>query len=225
LVRKQANRKEVNALLRDDDVITAIDSMSIAHDGTIEVSSGERASYFYYITQQQVGDSINLKVWRNAGWVNVRYPLTKRLSDIYSMSSNGSLYVPDYLIIGGIVFTELSHDYLNLFEGSVGLLDQYMDDLIKDYATERAAPIVVSERFPHKINQGYEFEDQILKSVNGKPVASLSELRTMLLGNKQSWIKLGFEPTKDIIVFSKEQLWEARDEIIDSYDLEQEKVF
>jgi len=88
---------------------------------------------------------------------------------------------PRYLIKGGIIFTELSLPYLQLYGESwesrapITLLDAYNNP--GDYEKGRKRLVIISRIHPTRATQGYEgIRDDIVNKVNGVKIADIPSL-------------------------------------------------
>jgi len=90
---------------------------------------------------------------------------------------------PDYLIVGGLVFEELTRPYLASWgdwtrRAPPRLLVAIDRDPQEETGTGTRRLVLLSSVLPDTANLGYqELRDLIVERVNGRPVASLQDLR------------------------------------------------
>ncbi|MGJ8695909.1 MAG: PDZ domain-containing protein [Verrucomicrobiaceae bacterium] len=131
----------------------------------------------------QVGEKISAEVLRDGEILNLEFTLKKssdRLVPTHLFDQ-----APPFLIKGGLVFQELSKPYLQAFgkdwtsRAPLNLLDVLSHP--DDYEEGRRRIVVLTRVIPTQATIGYErISNQIVKSINGKPVAGLPELEKAL---------------------------------------------
>jgi hypothetical protein len=128
------------------------------------------------------GDSIAVKVLRDGERLMVATPLVR----IEAHSDRIPAYVyghgPNYSVVGGLVFQELTVPYLSTFgewrrRGPPRLLIAY-DREGNMPAPERPRIVLLSSVLPDAANLGYEgVRDVIVERVNGRTIGSMDDLR------------------------------------------------
>ncbi len=129
------------------------------------------------------GDAMPVKVLREGK----RLDLTLTLKAMRPEQDRVPPYVfgrgPDYLIVGGLVFEELTRPYLASWgdwtrRAPPRLLVAIDRDPQEETATGTRRLVLLSSVLPDTANLGYqELRDLIVERVNGRPVASLQDLR------------------------------------------------
>jgi len=174
---------ETHERLRPNDVLLEIADHPVGSDGTI-LYKGNRVHGAVLFDQVQHGGTIDLKVWRDGAALDLRLPLYVNRAD----RIEGRQYdPPPYLVVGGLVFTELSLDYLLSLgrdwrhqAGPLALQALFNRDKL-DEASARARPIVLSKILRHPINVDFGVEPRsVLTELNGLPVRSMDELAAAL---------------------------------------------
>ena len=114
-------------VLKSNDIILSIDSIRIANDATISFQEGgkylERVLFNNYLSQLFPNDIIKLEILRNHTKMNLSLPVFVSQSLIPSVllqrkqntkhTTNIMGVDPSYLVIGGMVFTTLTKEYLD----------------------------------------------------------------------------------------------------------------
>ncbi|CAF0726582.1 unnamed protein product [Adineta steineri] len=102
----------LSKVLKKDDVITAIDNVPIADDGTIYFRRGERLNFKYLEKLKFVDDTITFTIIRQGRELTLTSPLDNNptLVPLHCHDKH-----PEYLIYAGIVFTVLTRFYLYEF--------------------------------------------------------------------------------------------------------------
>jgi len=203
------------------DVLLAIDGHNIAEDGTIELD-GNMIGFSELIERKQWGDEVNLQIMRNLAVTNVTVPLTPPedpfvFRNIYDKQ-------PEYCILGGLVFSPLSRNYLaTIGRGLDGVNQQQLlyasqyakiDDLWQD----RSQFVVLIKRLPHPVNSyAAPFMQGLVSEVNGIHIGSLADLERAIKTPQGGYHIIKFEGMDDYIVMDAEQVKRSEKEILTRY--------
>ena len=164
------------------DALLSIDGLPIAQDGTVSLG-GHNVHFAELLERKQWGASVKFEIRRGGADRKVLVPLTNpRDPFVYR-----NLYDerPRYFVLGGLVFSQLTREYLRTVERlrsdeRVQQLFYYseyakQDDLYKG----RDEFVVLIRRLPHPVNTyADEFVNGIVESVNGIPIRNLSDVKT-----------------------------------------------
>ena len=101
-----------DGVLRENDVILAIDGADLADDGTIEIRSGERTNWAWAAQRHQIGSTIPLTIWRDGESMEVEITLSQNQHENRLVAAKRFDVKPDFYIFGGLIFAPLSRDYL-----------------------------------------------------------------------------------------------------------------
>src|SRR6185369_12726758 len=131
---------------------------------------------------------------------------------------------PRYLVIGGLVFTELSQNYLETWGDEwlrkIPLFLRYLfyhSDEDQQFNRFRSF-VVLARRLPHEINMYAEgFQNAVVKAVNGKAVFSFEEFQELLKSLTNSYLRINFHDREDPLFLPVESLTKAHREINSSY--------
>jgi S1-C subfamily serine protease len=207
--------------LKVKDVLLEIDGHAIANDGSIAYD-GNRSPFHEILERKQWGDSIAFKLWRDGREARVAMPLRNPpdpfvYRNVYDQR-------PEYLIVGGLVFSPLNREYLrsqnhNRENRNVRQLNYYteyakIDGLYKG----RLAFIVLIRRLPHAVNAYMgDFVNGIVEEVNGMPVGHLSELKTALSFPKEGFHVFHFAGLDESLVLDAQTALRVGPEILERY--------
>lgn len=138
------------------------------------------------------GDRIKLKILRDKKEIFVNLPLK---SFPYKSIAIPHMHIfgrnPNYTIIGGFIFTELTEFLLKEWGGNwrskVDKKLLYLLDYKKFHAQKQSGKILILVQvLPDDSNNGYHnLGMEIIKSVNGKPVKSLKEMEKLLVNSRE----------------------------------------
>ncbi|NQY31879.1 MAG: trypsin-like peptidase domain-containing protein [Coraliomargarita sp.] len=186
---------KTHELLQPNDVLLEVSGYEVGSDSMVQYK-GNRVHAAVLFDNIQHGDTVDLKVWRDGAAVDIELPLFVNREDRIA----GNQYnAPPYLIVGGLVFTELSVNYLNglgndwrktvgpetiyelLFRGQMG------------EAASRSKPIVLSKVLKHPSNVDFGIRTRdILSHVNGHEIHSIQDLADALEKRSDDFHRFNF---------------------------------
>ena len=145
--------------VRRGDVVTHIDNVPLANDGTVPFrAGGGRIAFSYLLSQRYVGESSTMKILRGGNALPPKKVPLRVHSLLVPESSEHrktgvrcpDLRLPSYLIIGGVVFTPLCEPYLR---------SEYGDDF------DQKAPIKLLDRWQYGIKESADAQVVVLSQV------------------------------------------------------------
>ncbi len=165
--------------LYQGDVILEVDSHPLANDGTVLLRPGLRVSNSYLTNGRQLGDTINMTIWRGSARQSISIPLTTLFGSAELVKIPQYDIKPEYVIIAGILFTPLSYNYLATWgdswfkDGPTNLLKHYFETRQK--ADEEV--VIINGFLSSEMTAGYQdmATDKRVKKINGKDFANFSE--------------------------------------------------
>lgn len=206
-----------------DDVLLEIDGLPVGNDGSVPFISGDRIDLNYFFTKYQLGDAIPIRLLRNGNEKLIDYTFKYNNSDIMLVTRHFSGFVPDYEILAGLVFQELSYDYLVTSFGEEDY-PSWMLNVYHDYkkAWNRIEKAVfLSTILPDEINIDYDdFEDRRVVSVNGNKVDNLDDFRKAIKNNNKKFHSIQFDKPSNKILLSKKYIHERESIIKERYNVD-----
>jgi len=132
-------------------------------------------------------------------------------------------FVPDYEILAGLIFQELSYDYLiTLF--SEEDYPSWMVNILNDYKkrwNQKEKAVFLSSILPDEINIDYEdYEDKRVINVNGKKIDNLDEFRLAIKDNNNKFHSIQFDKPSNKILLNKEYVQERESIINELYNID-----
>ena len=186
---------KTHELLRVNDVILEVSKQEVGSDGMI-LYEGNRVHCSVLFDEAQHGEAITLKLWRAGKAIELELPVYVNRADRISGNQHKE---PPYLIVGGLVFTELSMNYLgslgrNLGE-NLGSRTHY-ELFYRSYRSEelaRAKPVVLSKVLKHSSNVDFGVATRdVVTEVNGHTINSISELKAALISSTDDFHRFRF---------------------------------
>jgi S1-C subfamily serine protease len=212
-------------LVEPGDVLLAVDDHPISFDGNIQYF-GYNLNFDQIAEQKQIGEALKVTLWRKLRRMEVTIPL-KGLPDAERIRSRFDV-APEYLIYAGFVFMPLDQEYLNTFGNFWQSADKHL--LYAHFfrpVEEPSAPVgsvVLTRVLPASLNRGYRnLANSIVSTVNGQPIATLSELDKALSGAKGATIEITLQPGGVQVVLEREAARRAHAEILASYGIARDR--
>jgi S1-C subfamily serine protease len=191
-----------DAGLKPGDVLLKVDGRVIDQDGNYEDERFGKISLAHYVsTALQAGQTIPIVVWRDGAEVELEGTLAPRnrsrmLSQPYLFDTP-----PDYVVVGGLVFSELSRQFLREWgprwpdEAPLKLV--YLDRFQSELPPDRGKIVFISSVLPGPDTLGYEgLSYEVVEEVNGRPIRSLQDLAAAVDNPEGQFhrIQLGEDP-------------------------------
>lgn len=208
-------------LIQENDVLLEVSGHEVGSDGTV-LYEGNRVHCAVLFDQVQHGASILLKIWRRGEVLSIDLPLYVNREDRIS----GNQYEPPpYIIVGGLVFTELSSNYLSAlgrnWRERVGPETLY--ELIYrnrlDETNARAKPVVLSKILKHPSNVDFAVgPSSILTQLNGRRIDGMDALRMALEQDGDAFHRFHFL-TGEQEALNRVEAHAANQELLDQYNI------
>ena len=173
-------------VLRKGDVLLEIGGAKLDPTGRYEHPQYGRMLFAQLFTDgRRPGDTLQAKVLRDGQRLDVTIPLRRMPPDEEKVTPYTYGHGPGYVIVGGLVFQELTRQYL----GAYGDWTRRAPPrLIVALDREAAVPdpewpriVLLASVLPDAANLGYQdLRDLIVDRVNGRRIGSLDHLRLAL---------------------------------------------
>jgi hypothetical protein len=171
--------------IKDDDILTGVDDIAVDHRGFYQHSQWGAVPIRHYVISKYSGDSVVLRFSR-AGKLQTCSRVLRRYSSqdnaVPGPASDGRA---PHIVFGGLIFRELSADFLSVFGREWPRTSPPALAFIYNYRNDptliRRRDLVLSNVLADEFNAGYEkLSNLILESVNGRPAISVEELKVHL---------------------------------------------
>ncbi|MGF1678736.1 MAG: PDZ domain-containing protein [Candidatus Methylacidiphilales bacterium] len=188
--------EETHARVYPNDVLLKVASFPVGSDGLVQYQ-GHRVHVGVVFDEAQHGETIPLEIWREGMLVHVDLPVYHNSVD--AIEGNQYDRDPPYLMVGGLVFTELSRDYLSS-HGS-NWQDQFDPDMLYELMFTRylsaerlrLRPVVLSTTLTHPVNADFSVRQKaILDTVNGRAIHSMKDLVEALDSSNDDYHRFRF---------------------------------
>ncbi|MBV9128012.1 MAG: PDZ domain-containing protein, partial [Verrucomicrobia bacterium] len=172
--------------IRAGDVLTEVAGQAIDQDGNFADPLYGRINLSHLLTKAFVGDKLPVKILRDGQAQSLQLTLSHKAPEDYVIPPYVLDAGPRYLIAGGLIFQELSRQYLKEWGGDwqkqapqrLVYLDRYQSALVQD---GRRRVVILSNVLPTASNVGYEdLNYLVVKAINGHSLGSLDDLAKAL---------------------------------------------
>ena len=212
-VNKVYNLGTGSDILRQNDVILAIDGQSLNAYGRFFHEQFDRISYHHLITSRNTGDTITFDVWRDGKKQQLQsiirnFKASEMLVPYYEYAKQ-----PEYIITAGFVFQKLTRDYLQIWgDNWAGKVSPHLYHYYRDSSFEptdqRSDIVILSYVLPANINLGYHGLGQMVVSkFNGREIRGLGDiLEAQKLNPESMYDVVEFEHNYPTVVILRTQL-------------------
>jgi S1-C subfamily serine protease len=205
-----------------EDVILSIEGHKIADDGTIANGPTGRIDLNHLIQMHQIGENLKMELLRNGKTKQVEFNLTKAVGYFDLVDRDQYDQPPTYFIYGGLVFMPLTTNYLKTWgKDWKENVPSYLLAKLYDYPSSEGEEVVIlSNVLPASINVGYhEYDETIIKSVNGNDIHNLKDLiKEVEKGKGQPFITFT-DMHGNKIVLDRNQAEKELDVILETYKI------
>jgi S1-C subfamily serine protease len=215
---------ETHALLRENDVVLEVEGYEVGSDSMIQYE-GNRLHVAILFDAVQHGEPLNMVIWRDGKKLQIDLPVYKNNAD--RISGNQYDTLPPYLLVGGLVFTELStnycnslgHDWLENFHTNV--LHELLYRAFQDEAGARATPIVLSEILKHPSNIDFGvYTKSVLTKLNGQTINSMQDLLHALDASEDDYHRFEFL-SGQVEALRRDDAEQANAQLLQAYQIPQ----
>ncbi len=220
VIDKIVYRSPAEGILKENDIITAIDGHNIENDGTVEFRRHEYTNFYYYVDRHQMGEKVKLSIIRNGKAMDVEVPLTKTGDDMFLVKTTRYDEMPTYAIYGGYVFSPLTRNLIR----STNRNRLKLSYLASKWQTkEKEEVVVLLKVLASDISRGdNNFGMWVIDKINGKPFKNFKEFFALMQQNKEPYYLLEDNDGVKVIIDRKEAMAKQR-KILEKYNVEYDR--
>lgn len=211
--------------LKLGDVLLKVDGQPIDQDGNYEDPRFGKVSLAHYVsTALESGQTIPIVIWRDGAETTVEATLAPR--DRKGMISQPYMFdaAPDFIVAGGIVFSELSRQFLRDWgprwptEAPLRLV--YLDRFQSELPADRGRIVFISSVLSTPNTLGYQdLAYEIVEEVNGKPIRSLADLAAAIDNPEGNFLRIKLSEDPGFIALDVENIKADEERIKREYGL------
>eukprot|EP00698_Gefionella_okellyi_P007352 TRINITY_DN1793_c0_g1_i1.p1 TRINITY_DN1793_c0_g1~~TRINITY_DN1793_c0_g1_i1.p1 ORF type:complete len:546 (+),score=150.79 TRINITY_DN1793_c0_g1_i1:57-1640(+) len=197
----------VASALKVDDVLLAVDGVTVANDGTIlykEARAALRLNLNVLTSLKYFGDTVKFKVLRDGAELDLQVtlaPVPKLVPAFHTLDA-----FPSYFIVGGFVFCVLSIPLINsMFESEDVEISTALSTIQKAvHSPKKSADeefIVLLKVLIAEVNFGYDSESMVqLHKFNGETVINLRDFITKVKNCKSEFYEFLIGDSEKIVL-------------------------
>ena len=208
-------------VLRINDVILSIDGLAIDDRGLYESGAYGKLSYHSIFSLRHfVGDRVTMKIIRDKKKMDVSFDLQPETRDCYLIPVLDFDTPPQYYVLGGLVFQELTDGFMNAWgkEADKRLLFLFDGSKLQP-APERRRCVILNRVLPAAVNAGYHDNGNlVLLDVNGTPIRDLKHFKQVVGAAKDRFLKFDFQGD-DTIVLDRQWVAETDRSVLETYNV------
>jgi hypothetical protein len=225
-----------NGKLFPSDVLLAVGNNVVNDQGFVRHPLWGQIHLKYLVSKLYSGDVLNLHILRDGKDFNISAPLKRYDSNRAPISYYNYGHTVLHLIFGGLLFQELSRDYLQQWgkdwQDNAPFDFMYMWNYENEPKLDPSFRYVVLRRvLADEYNRGYEdYKHSVLESVNGIKVESLSQMEKVLREapvsrGGRAYAVFVFKRGEGEIILAYDGLAKARERIAKTYEINTSSSF
>jgi S1-C subfamily serine protease len=219
------NGPAAKAGVKEGDVLVAIDDKQVDPDGNyLHPVYGKLSITHLTTTEVYAGQSVTMTVVRNGERQQLPVELFRRPIEEYAVEPYTIGKHPRYYILGGLVFQELTRQYLREW-GANWLKDApqrlvYYDRFQSDLFPEKRKIVFLSQILPTEDTVGYEqLSNLVVAKLNGRNILSLDDFAAAAKNPVAGFHKIEFEEDPHEIYLDAKQVEEASAQLQKTYSI------
>ncbi len=112
LINKVVHNSALEGILKEGDILTAVDGHRVEDDGTVEFRHNEYTHFHYFVDTHQMGEKVGLDIIRDQKPMHVEAKLKHTADDMYLVKTTRYDTMPTYFVYGGYVFSPLTRNLI-----------------------------------------------------------------------------------------------------------------
>ncbi|MDX2082322.1 MAG: PDZ domain-containing protein [Terrimicrobiaceae bacterium] len=211
--------------IKTGDVVLAVNGQAVDQDGNYADPEFGRIPFSHLTNlKAHTADTVTFRIFREGKTFDVPVLLvprdrSKMLSEPYIMDR-----APRFVVLGGLVFQELSRPYLqewggNWVQDAPQRLVHY-DAFQNEVDPERGRIIFLSQVLPTADTLGYEdLRDLVVTKVNGRTIRSLDDLSAAIKEPVDGFHRVEFEEDPHVLFLDAKSVEQNREALQSQYSL------
>ncbi|MEW6356762.1 MAG: hypothetical protein AB1696_10570 [Planctomycetota bacterium] len=212
-------------VLKEGDVILSVDGKDIDDRGLYEAPPYGKLNFYGLISLRHfVGDELNLCILRDRKKIDVSFRLRAIGTDCFLIPLEDYDTPPQYYILGGLVFQELTEGYMTMWGNDwrkkVDKRLLYLYDGFRLRPSAECERIVILNRaLPASVNVAYhEHKNLVLLRVNGQRVRDLKHFKELVESSDDPFYRFNFQGGYTIVL-AREAALQSEADILTKYNI------
>ena len=220
LINKVVYNSTLRGILKEGDILTAVDGHNIEDDGTVEFRNHEYTYFHYFIDAYQMRETVGLDIIRDQKPMHVEALLKHTADDMYLVKTTRYDSMPSYFIYGGYIFSPLARNLI----ASTNRNRTKLSNLASQWREEDKSEVVVLLKvLASDMSRGDNaFGMWPIDKVNGEPFKDFAEFYEKINTSIGEYVVLEDKDGVKVIIDSKEAK-EKQCNILKKYNIEFDK--
>jgi hypothetical protein len=207
----------LTTILKEGDILTAIDGHTIENDGTVAFRKHEYTDYHYFVDTYQMGEHVTLDIIRDKKPIQISAKLKNMADDMYLVKTTRYDTMPSYYIYGGYVFSPLTR---NLIRSTNRNRLRLSCLAAKWKEKEKDEVVVLLKVLASDLSRGdNNFGMWVIDKINGEPFKNFKEFYQKMEAVQSDYIVLEDNDGVKVII-DKREAQKKQDEILKKYNIE-----
>ena len=211
--------------IKPGDIVLGLAGRSIDPDGNYLDPRYGKLSLVNLISLQAAGAKVPVQLLRDGRPLNVAVTVQHRAAESYVIPPYVADKAPDYYVLGGLVFQELSRDYLKEWGSDwekkaperLVYYDEYQSDLFHGGPRHL---VILSQVMPTQDSIGYEdLGALVVTRINGVTLNSFADVAKALAHPINGFHKIEFDENPNVIYLDAAQVSQHEEEMLETYGL------
>ncbi|MBI9015796.1 MAG: trypsin-like peptidase domain-containing protein [Phycisphaerae bacterium] len=218
VVDTQAN-STVDGVLLANDVITAIDEYNVDNDGMINIY-GMRLLMDEAIEQKQIGEEVTYTFYRDGQEKQMTVEVLPNMP-LLSLTKQYDIE-PKYCLYSGLVFTNLSRNYLEAIGGAPTFQLRYLlnHSMETKFDPKREEFVVLSAVLSDEVNTYTDgFTNELVEKINGVQIWSLADVLKAFEKDVDGFFVVEFKGQNKPLVLDAQKARDSHRAIMEKYNV------
>lgn len=217
LINKVVYDSTLYGILKEGDILTAVDGHNIEDDGTVEFRKYEYTHFHHFIDAYQMGESVSLDIIRDKKSMRLDARLKHTADDMYLVKTTRYDVIPTYFVFGGYVFSPLTRNLI-VSTNKNRLKLSYLASKWKE--EDKSEVVVLLKVLASDMSRGdNNFGMWPIDKVNGETFKNFKEFYQKVHAVKDTYLVLEDKDGVKVII-DREEAQRKQSNILKKYNIE-----
>jgi S1-C subfamily serine protease len=220
LINKVVYNSSLAGIIKEGDILTAVDGHNIEDDGTVEFRKHEYSHFHYFIDAYQMGESVGLDIIRDKKPMHVEAKLKYTADDMYLVKTTRYDTMPTYFVYGGYIFSPLTRNLIVSTNRNRLALSNLAS---KWQEKDKSEVVVLLKVLASEMSRGdNDFGMWPIDKVNGETFKNFKDFYAKINAVKDRYIVLEDKEGVKVII-DQEEAQNKQSDILKKYNIEYDK--
>ena len=220
LIDKVVYNSSLKGVLKEGDILTKVDGLTIEDDGTVAFRKHEYTDYHYSVDAYQMGEKVKLEIIRDKKKMEVEAELKYTADDLYLVKTTRYDEMPTYLVYGGYVFSPLTRNLIRSTSRNSLILSYLAGQWQEE---DKKEVVVLLKVLASDLTRGNNnFAMWPIEKINGEKFVDFKDFYQKIKSTKGKYIVLEDKDGVKVII-DKEEAKAKQRGILKKYNIEYDK--